>query len=127
MPKEGLKQVQNLVVGRKGYGEVRYEQPVDLSNVVLEDIMGNIVVIEDKTVVVYPDQESKPAKGVQLNLPAIVKIENCFSHDKNTGAPIKDPTHPRFNLFKERLRKRDTVEFVDYKDNGEWTFKVQEF
>lgn len=127
MPKEGLKQVQNLVVGRKGYGEVRYEQPVDLSDVVLEDIMGNIVVIEDKTVVVYPDQESKPAKGVQLNLPAIVKIENCFSHDKNTGAPIKDPNHPRFQLFKERLRKRDTVEFVDYKDNGEWTFKVQEF
>ncbi|KAI8640494.1 nucleoporin autopeptidase-domain-containing protein [Parasitella parasitica] len=127
MPKEGLKQVQNLVVGRRGYGEVRYEQPVDLSDVNLEDIMGNIVVIEEKTVVVYPDQDSKPPEGVQLNLPATVKIENCFSHDKNTGAPIKDPSHPRFRLFKDRLCKRENVEFVDYKDNGEWTFKVKGF
>ncbi|EPB83323.1 hypothetical protein HMPREF1544_09913 [Mucor circinelloides 1006PhL] len=127
MPKEGLKHVQNLVVGRKGFGEVRFDQPVDLTDVVLEDIMGNIVVIEEKTVVVYPDQDNKPAKGTQLNLPATVKIENCFSHDKNTGAPITDPTHPRFGLFKERLRKRENVEFVDYSDNGEWTFKVQEF
>lgn len=127
MPKEGLKHVQNLVVGRKGYGEIRFDQPVDLTDVVIEDIMGNIVVIEEKTVVVYPDQENKPAKGTQLNLPAIIKIENCFSHDKNTGAPIKDPAHPRFSLFKERLRKRENVEFIDYTDNGEWTFKVQEF
>lgn len=127
MPKEGLKHVQNLVVGRKGYGEIRFDQPVDLTDVVIEDIMGNIVVIEEKTVVVYPDQDSKPAKGTRLNLPATVKIENCFSHDKNTGAPIKDPAHPRFGLFKERLRKRENVEFVDYTDNGEWTFKVQEF
>ncbi|KAK4511853.1 uncharacterized protein ATC70_003852 [Mucor velutinosus] len=127
MPKEGLKHVQNLVVGRKGYGEIRFDQPVDLTDVVIEDIMGNIVVIEEKTVVVYPDQENKPAKGTQLNLPATIKIENCFSHDKNTGAPIKDPAHPRFGLFKERLRKRENVEFIDYTNNGEWTFKVQEF
>ncbi|CEP09076.1 hypothetical protein [Parasitella parasitica] len=127
MPKEGLKQVQNLVVGRRGYGEIRYEQPVDLSEVDLEDIMGNIVVIEEKTVVVYPDQNSKPAKGVQLNLPATVKLENCFSRDKNTGALIKDPAHPRFSLFRDRLRKREGMEFVDYSDNGEWTFKVKEF
>ncbi|GAN09230.1 nuclear pore protein [Mucor ambiguus] len=127
MPKEGLKHVQNLVVGRKGYGEIRFDQPVDLTDVAIEDIMGNIVVIEEKTVVVYPDQENKPAKGTGLNLPATIKIENCFSHDKNTGAPIKDPAHPRFNLFKERLRKRDNVEFIDYTNNGEWTFKVQEF
>lgn len=127
MPTEGLKHVQNLVVGRKGYGEVRFDQPVDLTNVALEDIMGNIVVIEEKKVVVYPNQDTKPPKGTQLNLPATVKIENCFSHDKNTGAPVRDPTHPRFNLFKERLRKRENVEFVDYTSNGEWIFKVQEF
>lgn len=128
MSKDSLKAVQNLTVGRKGYGEVKFEGAVDLTDVALEDIMGNIVVIEDKKVVVYPKEDGKPAKGTKLNVPAVVKIENCYSHDKNTGAAITDPEHPRFKLFKEKLRKRGNVEFVDYDDaTGAWTFKVVEF
>lgn len=128
MSKDSLKAVQNLTVGRKGYGEVKFEGAVDLTDVVLEDIMGNIVVIEDKKIVVYPKEEGKPAKGTKLNVPAVVRIENCYSHDKNTGAAITDPEHPRFKLFKEKLRKRSNVEFVDYDDaTGAWTFKAVEF
>lgn len=128
MSKENLKHVQNLTVGRKGYGEVKFEVPVDLSEVVLDDIMGNIVVIEDKKIVVYPQEETKPAQGTKLNMPALVRIDNCFSIDKNTGAPIKDPKHPRFQLFKERLCKRGQVTFVSYDDQtGAWHFKVEGF
>ncbi|RCH94380.1 hypothetical protein CU098_010663, partial [Rhizopus stolonifer] len=128
MPKEGLKQVQNLVVGRKGFGEIRFEQSVDLSDIDLEEIMGHLVVIEEKTAVIYPDQDSKPPKGTGLNVPAIVTLENCFTRDKNTSAPIKDPEHPRFKLFKERLVKRSGVDFVDYDDaTGKWTFRAHEF
>ncbi|KAI8356144.1 nucleoporin autopeptidase-domain-containing protein [Choanephora cucurbitarum] len=128
MPKEGLKQIQNLVVGRKGFGEIRFEQSVDLSEIDLEDIMGQLIVIEDKAAVVYPDQDKKPPKGTGLNVPAIVKLEQCFSRDKNTGAPIRDPEHPRFKLFKDKLQKRSGTDFVDYEDaTGNWTFKIHEF
>lgn len=128
MSKENLKHVQNLIVGRKGYGQVKFEGAVDLSNIILDDIMGNIVVIEDKKVVVYPREDTKKPKGTELNVPALVTIENCFSHDKNTGAAIRDPVHPRFKLFKDKLRKREHVEFISYEDEtGAWTFKVAEF
>lgn len=128
MTKENLKHVQNLIVGRKGYGEVKFEGSVDLSNIILDDLMGNIVVIEDKKVVVYPKEDTKAPKGTELNVPAFITLENCFSHDKNTGAAIRDKDHPRFQLFKEKLKKRPGVEFVSYGDEtGAWTFKVMEF
>lgn len=128
MSKENLKHVHNLTIGRKGYGEIKFEVPIDLSEVVLDDIMGNIVVIEDKKIVVYPQEDSKPPQGSKLNMPALVRIDNCFSQDKNTGAAIKDPAHPRFQLFKEKLRKRGQVTFVNYEDNtGSWYFKVEGF
>jgi nuclear pore complex protein Nup98-Nup96 len=127
-PKEGLKNVRNLVVGRKGYGEIKFDQPVDLSEIVLEDIMGVLVVLEEHTAVIYPDNATKPAKGTQLNVPATIKLENCFIRDKNTGAPIKDPAHPRFQHFKEKLRKQAGKDFVGYEDDtGTWTFKVVGF
>lgn len=128
MPKEGLKHVHNLIVGRKGYGEVKFDQAVDLSEIVLEDIMGVLVVLEERTAVIYPDNESKPPKGSQLNVPATIKLEKCFTHDKNTGAPIKDPSHPRFQLFRDKLKKQADKVFVSYDEKtGDWTFKVSGF
>lgn len=128
MSNENLKRVQNLIVGRKGYGEIKFEGAVDLSDTVLDEIMGNIVVIEDKKVVVYPDEDSKPPKGTKLNVPAVVRLDNCFALDKNTGAAIKDPKHPRFLVFKEKLRTRPMVKFVNYEDaTGAWQFKVEGF
>ncbi|KAG1314432.1 hypothetical protein G6F64_001459 [Rhizopus arrhizus] len=128
MSKESLKTVHNLVIGRKGFGEVKFEKPVDLSEVDLDDLLGNLVLIEDKRVVVYPDETEKKPAGTQLNVPALIKIENCFSHDKNTGAAIRDPQHPRFKLFVDKLRQRTNVEFVDYDDStGTWTFRTEQF
>lgn len=128
MPKEGLKQVQNLVVGRRGCGEVKFNQTVDLSEISLDDIFGKIVYIDEKKVVVYPDSETKPAKGTQLNVPATVTLRNCFPTDKNTGAPIRNASHPRFQRFKEKLHEREKTTFVSYDEKtGTWVFKVNGF
>ncbi|KAG0164768.1 hypothetical protein DFQ28_007701 [Apophysomyces sp. BC1034] len=127
MSKEDLKRVEKFVVGRHGYGEVRFIEPVDLSDLDLNDIMGGIVVFEEKSIVIYPDN-AKPPEGKGLNALAIVKLENCYSIDKDTKKPIKDPEHPRFKLFLQKLRKREGVEFVDYDvTKGIWTFKARRF
>ncbi|RCH92022.1 hypothetical protein CU097_001328 [Rhizopus azygosporus] len=128
MSKESLKSVQNLVVGRTGFGEIRFEKPVDLSQVDLDDFLGNLIVIDDRRVVVYPDEATKKPAGTELNVPAVISIENCFSHDKYTGAPIRDPEHPRFKLFVDKMRQRPGVEFVSYDNStGTWSFRAQKF
>ncbi|KAI9253169.1 nucleoporin autopeptidase-domain-containing protein [Sporodiniella umbellata] len=128
MSKENLKVVHNFTVGRKGFGEIRFEKSVDLSEVDLDDLLGTLILIEDKKVVVYPDESSKKSAGVELNVPALIKIENCFPRDKNTGAAIKDPEHPRFLLFVDKLRQRPNINFVDYDySTGTWSFKTERF
>ncbi|KAI8385003.1 nucleoporin autopeptidase-domain-containing protein [Radiomyces spectabilis] len=128
MSHEELKHVENFTVKRRGYGEVSFDVPVDLSDIPLQDIMGTIVIIETKTVVVYPNESTKPALGHGLNAPATVKLENCYTTDKDTKQPIRDPEHARFKLFLNKLRKRQGVEFLDYDmQTGTWTFKVKHF
>ncbi|KAI3655407.1 hypothetical protein MP638_005264, partial [Amoeboaphelidium occidentale] len=53
-----LRRVENFIVGRKGYGEVSWSEPVDLSVFdSIESIPGNIVQISSKQCVVYPDED----------------------------------------------------------------------
>ncbi|KAG2223788.1 hypothetical protein INT45_001922 [Circinella minor] len=128
MTNEELKRVDNFMVGRRGYGEVRFDEPVDLSGLDLYDIMGTIVILEEKSVVIYPDESTKAPRGSALNVPATVKLENCYALDKESRRPIKDPENPRFRSFYDRLRNRQGVEFVDYDiETGTWSFKVEFF
>ncbi|KAI9315521.1 nucleoporin autopeptidase-domain-containing protein [Dichotomocladium elegans] len=128
MTKEDLKAVDNFIVGRKGYGEVRFSQPVDLSDVDIYGIMGKIVIIGERSCVVYPDDMTKAPEGKGLNVPATVRLENCFKIDRETKKPIKDPEHPRFKAFVQLLRSKTSEHFVDYDtQTGGWTFKVDHF
>lgn len=128
MTQDELKHVEKFTVGRRGYGEVKFDVPVDLSKIDPHDIMGKLVVIAEKRVIVYPDEVEKAPQGTGLNVPATVRLEKCFSTDKDTKKPITDPEHPRFKLFIERLRARPGVEFIDYDiESGTWTFHVESF
>lgn len=128
MTEEELKHVENFVVGRQGYGEIRFKKPVDLSKYDVHEIMGKLVIIEERTVVVYPDESEKPPEGQGLNVPAVVKLERCYSIDKDTKQPIKDPEHPRAKMFAAKLRNREGVKFIDYDINrGIWEFEVERF
>ena len=121
--------VNNFVVGRKGYGQVRFTQPVDLSQVrSIPDIPGTVVVLDSKICTIYPDETTKPPVGRGLNVPAIITLEKCWPLSKETRQPIVDVENPRFIAHVERLKRQPDTEFIDYiADTGSWIFKVKHF
>jgi nuclear pore complex protein Nup98-Nup96 len=124
-----IRAVSGFVVGRKGYGQVRFLQPVDLSQVrSIPDIPGSIVVFDLKICTVYPDETVKPPVGKGLNVPAIITLEKCWPLSKETRRPILDVENPRFIAHVERLKRQPDTEFIDYiADSGSWIFKVSHF
>ncbi|KAG0171314.1 hypothetical protein DFQ28_007384, partial [Apophysomyces sp. BC1034] len=128
MTVDELSHVEEFVVGRSGCGEIRFEVPVDLSNINIHKIMGIIVVLEEQSICVYPDQKYKPAQYQGLNVPATILLECCFLLDPEVKTPITDPQHPEVGLFVEKLRAHPEYAFVDYiAVTGDWVFRMSHF
>lgn len=127
--KAELSNVQEFKVGRRGFGQISFCVPVDLSSLErIEDLAGGIVLFESKMCTVYPDETLKPPRGKGLNVPAIITLEKCFPLSKDKREPIRDPEHPRFHQHIDRLRKMSETQFVDYlAESGTWIFKVEQF
>ena len=128
LPKDQRKQVKNFSVGREGCGRVEFNASVDLSLTDLKDIYGNIVLIELRSLTVYPDQTKKPALGKGLNVPATIYLANSWPRQKDRRTLLPEKSGPRFNKHVDRLRKVGGTEFVRYeKDTGIWVFRVPHF
>lgn len=131
LPAAKLRAVPDLVVGRVGYGQVAFSQPVDLTTLPsVEELLGGLVRLEDRNATVYPDEydDLKPPPGQGLNVPATITLENCFPLDKATRKPVKEKDHPRVQQHMKRLRNLEGTEFVDFEpETGKWTFEVAEF
>lgn len=128
LPKDQRKQVENFSVGRQGCGWVEFNAPVDLSLSDLKDIYGNIVLIELRSLTVYPDQTKKPAVGKGLNVPSTIYLANSWPRQKDRKTLLPEKSGPRFNKHVDRLRKVGGTEFVRYgKDTGIWVFRVPHF
>ncbi|KIY73964.1 hypothetical protein CYLTODRAFT_364979 [Cylindrobasidium torrendii FP15055 ss-10] len=126
-----LSHVENLKIGRVGYGELTFLAAVNLSELNnLKEMLGELVVFEEKECIVYPDidEESKPGPGHGLNVPARIRLVDCFPTDKATKKVVKDPTSPAMRKFAEKLKAiRDTT-FESYEPKtGEWVFTVKGF
>jgi Nucleoporin autopeptidase len=121
--------IPNLVVGRIGYGQVRFDQPVDLSNLCsIRDIPGKVIVFGRGTCTVYPDDSMKPPVGQGLNVAATVTMEKCWPVSEETGNHILDVSDPRFIKYIQQLKQRPDTEFLYYNsETGSWTFKVMHF
>ena len=123
----------NDAVGRKGYGELRFKEPVDLRSVVID----RIVQFGDKEIRVYMDSEApKPPPGEGLNKPAEITLFNVHKVDKATNGVVRDPR--KVEAFAKKLETRARAQgatFVSYKQEvtsrnpkgGEYTFAVQHF
>lgn len=120
--------VANFEIGREGCGHVVFNQPVNLNKVPLDDIFDKIAVITLRSLTIYPDSTKKPMRGMGLNVPSTIYLENSWPRNKDKKTPSHEFSGPRFNKHIERLRKVEGTEFVRYeKETGVWVFKVPHF
>lgn len=135
MPYSQLSAVSNFTVGCRGIGQVRFLCPVDLTKVVLDEILSKIVVFEPRQITVYPESDedsaftvSKPAVGSGLNLPAEVRLECCWPVNKANRQPIREMGDERMLSHISRLRSVEGTKFMDYfPETGTWVFRVEHF
>jgi nuclear pore complex protein Nup98-Nup96 len=126
---EELKTVEDFVVGRKGFGELRYLEPVDVASIGdLKSICGQYVVFQRGTCEVYPEGTVPMEPGNGLNHHARITLEKCFPKDKSTGEPVTDPTAPRVQQHMRKLKAMDGTSFQSYDpQTGTWVFEVDHF
>jgi len=126
-----LMAIENLVVGRVGYGQITFLEPVDLTGSgSVKQLFGDLVRFEDKECSVYPDLDDvdKPPPSSGLNVRAKIELIGCWALDKSTREPIKDETHPQAIKHVKRLKNMKGTKFesLDIKE-GKWTFSVDHF
>ena len=121
----------NLVVGRAGYGEIHFLDPVDLTGLTrLTDLLGEVVRFDEKECCVYPDvdDDDKPPLGQGLNVRAEISLLHCWALDKATREPIKEPKHPQVVKHVKKLAAMKDTHFVGFDHaEGKWTFTVEHF
>ncbi|KAF8646388.1 hypothetical protein AX16_007254 [Volvariella volvacea WC 439] len=126
-----LSSFNNLVVGRVGYGEIHFLEPVDLTGLSrLGALLGEVVRFDDKECSVYPDNDEvdKPPPGSGLNVRARIILTRCWAVDKATREPIKDATNPMAVKHLKRLKNMKDTHFESFDiQDGKWTFTVDNF
>uniref|UniRef100_A0A0A9CQN7 Peptidase S59 domain-containing protein n=1 Tax=Arundo donax TaxID=35708 RepID=A0A0A9CQN7_ARUDO len=118
-------QVRDFVVGRRGYGSIKFLGETDVRGLDLE----SIVEFNNREVIVYKDDSKKPLLGEGLNKAAEVTLLNIKCMNKKTGEQYVEG--PRVNKYKEMLVKKaeeQGAEFVSFDAaKGEWKFRVKHF
>ena len=126
-----LSSYSGLIVGRVGYGEIHFLEPVDLTGLSkLDELQGLVVRFDDKECTVYPDSDDadKPAPGTGLNVKARITLVRCWAADKATREPIKDEKHPSAVKHLKRLKNMRDTQFESFDvSEGKWTFTVDHF
>ncbi|KAK1138831.1 hypothetical protein N8T08_001748 [Aspergillus melleus] len=128
MSRDEQKNFVGLVVGRQRCGQVTFDEPVDLTTVDLDNILGGLVDIGLRKITVYPDETIKPPMGKGLNVPSTLRIENSWPRGRDKNSPNPLTSGPLFEKHVDRLRKVVNTEFVEYtRESGTWVFRVPHF
>nr|XP_029118070.1 nuclear pore complex protein NUP98A isoform X2 [Elaeis guineensis] len=117
--------VKDFVVGRHGYGSIKFDGETDVRRLDLD----SIIQFNNREVIVYKDESKKPHIGQGLNKPAEVTLLNIMCINKKTGLQYTEG--PKVEKYEEMLMKKaqeQGAEFVSYDAvKGEWKFKVRHF
>lgn len=119
----------SFTIGRKGYGSIFWEGPIDVASLNLDEIVH----IRRKEVIVYPDEDDdhKPPVGRALNRPAQITLDKVWPIDKKTSEIIKDIERLEAMNYAARLENATVklkATFKDYRpDTGSWVFCVKHF
>lgn len=128
---DNLSTFKDLVVGRVGYGEIHFLEPVDLTGLLkLKSLEGAVIKFDDKECSVYPesDEIDKPPPGSGLNVPARIMLKRCWAVDKASREPIKDEKHPQAIKHLKKLKAIKDTHFESFNmEDGTWTFTVDHF
>ncbi|KAL4974153.1 nuclear protein 96-domain-containing protein [Aspergillus desertorum] len=128
MSRDQLKRFTGLTVGRERCGAVTFDDPVDLTTIDLDNLLGGLVDIGIRKITVYPDESIKPARGKGLNVPSTLRIENSWPRGRDKKGPSSATSGPLFEKHIDRLMKVHNTEFVDYEtDTGTWVFRVAHY
>lgn len=124
MTNDGKCIVPNFTVGRKGYGNVYFDEPIDVAGLNLDEIVH----FHNKVVIIYPDDDNKPPIGEGLNRKARITLYQVWPHDKTLHEPIKNRERFEYNKFLAKLRTINDTQFKEYRpESGSWIFMVQHF
>ncbi|CAG5140466.1 uncharacterized protein ALTATR162_LOCUS716 [Alternaria atra] len=124
MSKQELRSVPDFIVGRHNIGQIKFHhgKPVDLSEVDLDKLFGDIVQLNARNATVYGESCTclpKPPLGTALNQPSEIVLGNSWPRNR---AGKKDVKHL------ERLKRVAGTTFIGYNQaTGEWTFSVPHF
>ncbi|OIR59031.1 MAG: nucleoporin Nup98-like protein [Amphiamblys sp. WSBS2006] len=118
--------VEAFVVGRKGVGSATFLEPVDLTAVDFSLLFTKYVQFENKNFVLYPEKETQPEHGKELNVKTRVELERCWPVSKVDREPIKEGlSNPQTRRHVERLKSIENTVFVDYvPKTGTWVFTM---
>lgn len=113
---KGHPNIANLILGRRGFGYVRFHHPVDLTKIQSPSDLREIVSIDRGAISLYGGS-TVPPEGQGLNVPATVTLEKVFPLE---GVPAEE--------FIEELERSADTEFVSWEsETGCWTFNVRHF
>lgn len=127
MDEDGSCIVPNFTIGRRGYGNVYFNEPIDVAGLNLDELVH----FRHKEVIIYPDDENKPPVGTELNRKAQITLDQVWPHDKTLHEAIKDKERLDLMDYEGHLRrvceKHDT-RFIEYRpETGSWVFRVDHF
>lgn len=111
--------VPDFTVGRFGYGSVRYLEKTDVRGLNLNEI----VKFHKHEIIVYGDENDKPAVGQALNKAAEVVLVL-------DGTSLKSKEWKKNDLVKKlkQSTERQGAKFISFDPaNGEWKFLVEHF
>ncbi|MEN2497235.1 MAG: Nuclear pore complex protein Nup98-Nup96 [Marteilia pararefringens] len=116
-----------FIIGREGYGCLKYNGPTDVSDLNIDRDIN----FKKRAVSVYPNASTKPSIGEKLNKECTVELHNIFpSRQSNNHIMIKLTANDQ-QKFENKLRKmcmNMESDFISYDSmKGIWTFKVNHF
>ncbi|KAH0771368.1 hypothetical protein KY290_015349 [Solanum tuberosum] len=92
--------VKDLVVGRHGYGSIKFLGKTDVGKLDLD----SAVQFNHREVIIYMDESKKPPVGQGLNKPAKMTLLNVRCIYKSNGKEYKDG--PMVNKYRDTLIKK---------------------
>lgn len=127
MDTDGRCIVSTFTVGRKGYGNVYFDEEIDVAGLNLDEICH----FRNKEIILYPDDETKPPIGEGLNRRAQVTLDRIWPKDKVTDELIKDIERLEALDYESKLIRicsRKGTKFLEYRpETGSCVFKVDHF